>query len=47
MNEIFCLQKKAKGKELCDLVCESINLLERDYFALSYTDTEDNKVSIL
>lgn len=37
------VDKKAKGKELCDLVCESINLLERDYFALSYTDNEDNK----
>ena len=39
-------QKKAKGQELLDKVCESINLLEKDYFSLSYHDNEENKVRI-
>jgi len=37
------IDKKAKGQELLDKVCESINLLEKDYFALSYFDNEENK----
>ncbi|XP_064486683.1 proteoglycan 4-like isoform X1 [Ornithodoros turicata] len=35
------LERKAKGQELFDRVCESLNLLERDYFGLSFRDHED------
>lgn len=37
------VDKKATGKALFDVVCDSINLLEKDYFSLSYTDNEDHK----
>ena len=41
---LFVLQKKAKGQELVDKVCEHLNLLEKDYFACSYRETNDVKV---
>ncbi|XP_051910360.1 protein 4.1-like isoform X1 [Hippocampus zosterae] len=37
------LEKRARGLQLLDKVCEHINLLERDYFALSFRDADDNK----
>jgi len=37
------LEKKAKGKDLLDSVGEHINLLEKDYFGLSYTDHNNSK----
>nr|XP_023021915.1 protein 4.1 homolog isoform X2 [Leptinotarsa decemlineata] len=35
------IERKAKGKELLDKVCESINLIEKDYFGLVYADRHD------
>ena len=35
------LQRKSKGQELLDKVCEHLNLLERDYFGLTYEDRHD------
>ncbi|XP_019743095.1 band 4.1-like protein 3 isoform X1 [Hippocampus comes] len=37
------LEKGARGLQLLDKVCEHVNLLERDYFALSFRDADDNK----
>lgn len=36
-------EKNAKGQEVFDLVCEHLNLLEKDYFGLTYRDTSDQK----
>lgn len=35
------LQRKAKGQELLDLVCDTLNLVEKDYFGLTYEDRHD------
>lgn len=35
------LQRKAKGENLLEKVCDHINLLERDYFGLTYEDKND------
>uniref|UniRef100_A0A8C4NG04 Erythrocyte membrane protein band 4.1 like 2 n=1 Tax=Eptatretus burgeri TaxID=7764 RepID=A0A8C4NG04_EPTBU len=48
MTTLCCLQtilecKNAKGQEVFDLVCEHLNLLEKDYFGLTYRDTSDQK----
>ncbi|KAM9391765.1 band 4.1-like protein 3 [Pholidichthys leucotaenia] len=37
------LEKRARGLQLFERVCEHINLLERDYFALSFRDADNNK----
>ncbi|XP_067881203.1 band 4.1-like protein 2 isoform X6 [Heterodontus francisci] len=37
------IEKRAKGQVLFDKVCEQINLLERDYFGLTFRDTADEK----
>ncbi|XP_038655768.1 band 4.1-like protein 2 isoform X13 [Scyliorhinus canicula] len=37
------LEKRAKGQILFDMVCEQINLLERDYFGLTFQDATDEK----
>lgn len=34
----FTLQRKAKGQDLFDKVCEFINLAEKDYFGLNFVD---------
>lgn len=34
-------QRKAKGSELFEKVCDYLNLLERDYFGLKYEDKYD------
>uniref|UniRef100_S4R900 Erythrocyte membrane protein band 4.1 like 2 n=1 Tax=Petromyzon marinus TaxID=7757 RepID=S4R900_PETMA len=36
-------QRHAKGHELFHRVCEHLNLLERDYFSLTYKDASDQK----
>jgi hypothetical protein len=36
-----CFQRKSKGQELLDKVCEHLNLLEKDYFGLTYEDRHD------
>ncbi|KAL3286911.1 hypothetical protein HHI36_001396 [Cryptolaemus montrouzieri] len=35
------IDKKAKGRELLESVCENINLIEKDYFGLIYADRHD------
>ncbi|KAK4884650.1 hypothetical protein RN001_000921 [Aquatica leii] len=35
------IEKKAKGQELLHKVCDSINLVEKDYFGLIYADRHD------
>ncbi|XP_074549125.1 protein 4.1-like isoform X2 [Halichoeres trimaculatus] len=37
------VEKRARGVQLFDKVCEHINLLERDYFSLSFRDADNNK----
>ncbi|XP_061614345.1 protein 4.1-like isoform X3 [Phyllopteryx taeniolatus] len=37
------MEKRARGLQLLDKVCEHVNLLERDYFALSFRDADNNK----
>ena len=34
------LQKKSKGSDLIQKVADHINLLEKDYFGLTYHDTQ-------
>ncbi|XP_025424851.1 protein 4.1 homolog isoform X2 [Sipha flava] len=36
------IDRKAKGQELLDQVCDQLNLLERDYFGLSFEDRRDS-----
>lgn len=38
-------QKRAKGQVLFDKVCEHLNLLEKDYFGLSFQENPEQKVS--
>lgn len=37
------VEKRARGQILFDRVCEHLNLLERDYFSLSFRDADNNK----
>lgn len=37
------LQRKARGQELLDMICQSMNLLEKDYFGLIYEDRYDSR----
>ncbi|XP_061592417.1 band 4.1-like protein 1 isoform X2 [Cololabis saira] len=37
------VEKLAKGQTLLDMVCGHLNLLERDYFGLSFLDTDNTK----
>ncbi|XP_016353043.1 band 4.1-like protein 1 isoform X2 [Sinocyclocheilus anshuiensis] len=37
------VEKLCKGQVLLDMVCEHLNLLEKDYFGLSFSDTESQK----
>uniref|UniRef100_A0A4W6EBF1 Erythrocyte membrane protein band 4.1 like 3 n=1 Tax=Lates calcarifer TaxID=8187 RepID=A0A4W6EBF1_LATCA len=37
------VEKRARGLQLFEKVCEHVNLLERDYFALSFRDADNNK----
>ncbi|KAM9350109.1 band 4.1-like protein 3b [Symphorus nematophorus] len=37
------VEKRAKGQELFVKVCEHLNLLERDYFGITYRDVENQK----
>uniref|UniRef100_A0A8C5HIA8 FERM domain-containing protein n=1 Tax=Gouania willdenowi TaxID=441366 RepID=A0A8C5HIA8_GOUWI len=43
-TEFTCeVEKRAKGQYLFFKVCEHLNLLEKDYFGLSYTDSHEQK----
>ncbi|KAM9350343.1 band 4.1-like protein 1 [Symphorus nematophorus] len=37
------VEKFAKGQTLLDMVCGHLNLLERDYFGLTFQDTDNSK----
>ncbi|XP_059383399.1 band 4.1-like protein 1 isoform X2 [Carassius carassius] len=37
------VEKLCKGQLLLDMVCEHLNLLEKDYFGLTFSDTESQK----
>ncbi|XP_012286197.1 uncharacterized protein LOC105702860 isoform X3 [Orussus abietinus] len=39
----FTIDRKAKGQELLDKICQSMNLLEKDYFGLIYEDRHDSR----
>ncbi|XP_043492155.1 protein 4.1 homolog [Polistes fuscatus] len=39
----FYIDRKAKGQELLDTICQSMNLLEKDYFGLVYEDKDDSR----
>jgi hypothetical protein len=41
---LFCPQKHGRGQVLFDLVCEHLNLLEKDYFGLTFCDADSQKV---
>lgn len=43
---LSCLsvQKHSKGQTLMDMVCEHLNLLEKDYYGLTFADTDTQKV---
>ncbi|XP_056339527.1 band 4.1-like protein 3 isoform X1 [Oenanthe melanoleuca] len=43
-SEYACeVEKRSRGQVLFDKVCEHLNLLEKDYFGLTYKDTENQK----
>ncbi|XP_020791490.2 LOW QUALITY PROTEIN: band 4.1-like protein 1 [Boleophthalmus pectinirostris] len=37
------IEKHSKGQALVDLVCEHLNLLEKDYFGLTFADSDTQK----
>uniref|UniRef100_A0A667Z2I5 Erythrocyte membrane protein band 4.1 like 1 n=1 Tax=Myripristis murdjan TaxID=586833 RepID=A0A667Z2I5_9TELE len=37
------IEKHSKGQTLMDMVCEHLNLLEKDYFGLTFSDTDTQK----
>ncbi|XP_061544994.1 band 4.1-like protein 1 isoform X6 [Phycodurus eques] len=37
------IEKQSKGQTLIDMVCEHLNLLEKDYFGLTFADTDTQK----
>ncbi|XP_036906198.1 band 4.1-like protein 3 isoform X11 [Sturnira hondurensis] len=43
-SEYTCdVEKRSRGQMLFDKVCEHLNLLEKDYFGLTYRDAENQK----
>ncbi|XP_069476785.1 band 4.1-like protein 3 isoform X20 [Ambystoma mexicanum] len=43
-SEYTCdVEKRSRGQVLFDKVCEHLNLLEKDYFGLTYRDSENQK----
>ncbi|XP_060713566.1 band 4.1-like protein 1 isoform X2 [Tachysurus vachellii] len=37
------IEKHCKGQALLDMVCDHLNLLEKDYFGLTFTDSDSQK----
>ncbi|XP_018589625.2 band 4.1-like protein 1 isoform X1 [Scleropages formosus] len=37
------IEKHARGQQLLDMVCEHLNLLEKDYFGLTFSDADSQK----
>lgn len=44
---VCLLQKHARGQVLFDMVCEHLNLLEKDYFGLTFCDSDSQKVRLV
>lgn len=44
---LLTFQKHARGQVLFDTVCEHLNLLEKDYFGLTFCDSDSQKVMLL
>ncbi|XP_069476769.1 band 4.1-like protein 3 isoform X4 [Ambystoma mexicanum] len=42
-SEYTCDVERSRGQVLFDKVCEHLNLLEKDYFGLTYRDSENQK----
>uniref|UniRef100_A0A3B3UMI9 FERM domain-containing protein n=2 Tax=Poecilia TaxID=8080 RepID=A0A3B3UMI9_9TELE len=42
-SQFTCI-KRSRGLQLFEKVCDHLNLLERDYFSLSFRDADSNKV---
>uniref|UniRef100_A0A8C5B3C2 FERM domain-containing protein n=1 Tax=Gadus morhua TaxID=8049 RepID=A0A8C5B3C2_GADMO len=40
---MICWSKRAKGHILLDKICDHLNLLEKDYFGITYRDVENQK----
>ncbi|MCJ8741764.1 hypothetical protein PDJAM_G00074470 [Pangasius djambal] len=40
------VEKSCKGQVLLDIVCEHLNLLEKDYFGLTFCDADSQKVGL-
>lgn len=45
-SDKFWIQRRTKGGELFDKVCDHLSLLEKDYFGLSYRDHEEARVRL-
>uniref|UniRef100_A0A665WEZ1 FERM domain-containing protein n=1 Tax=Echeneis naucrates TaxID=173247 RepID=A0A665WEZ1_ECHNA len=48
LSQLLCYvcshsQKHSKGQNLMDMVCEHLNLLEKDYFGLTFADSDTQK----
>ena len=44
---VLCvLQKDTVGQFVLDKVCDTLNLVEKDYFGLRYVDAEKQRVSL-
>lgn len=43
---LYFVQKRTKGQFVFDKVCDHLNLLEKDYFGITYRDVENQKVQI-
>ncbi|XP_071494885.1 protein 4.1-like isoform X7 [Diadema antillarum] len=37
------IEKRAKGEQLLDLVCNHLDLVEKDYFGLTFRDSQDSR----
>ncbi|KAH0620141.1 hypothetical protein JD844_014774 [Phrynosoma platyrhinos] len=42
-NNLFVLQRDAKGQYLFDLLCHHLNLLEKDYFGIRFVDPDKQR----
>lgn len=45
-SAMIVLQKDTKGQYLIDYVCQSMDLIERDYFGLRYVNQDKQRVSV-
>lgn len=41
---LYIFQKETQGQYVLDKVCETLNLVEKDYFGLRYVDAEKQRV---